>query len=299
MSPRILVLGASGFIGRHLIQVCGERGLEVIGTSRVSRSGFVQLDPLDPKAFDQLLSSTQPSAIVNCIGLTAGTNRELVVANVAVVSRLLEVVRPETRIVQIGSAAEYGSVEVGLPIAPDAPTHPLNEYGVTKLEATCLVVQARERGAQAVVLRVFNPLGPGLPDSSLPGRAVVRFKDALDHRQRSVRFGSLEARRDFLDVRDVADALIAAATLDALPPSILNLGSGVPTLARSLVRTLAQIAGFDGEIIEDADGSPRAGQIAWQCADVSLSASSLGWGPRRSLDESLEWMWHISGDRDR
>lgn len=254
----------------------------------------MQLDPLDPDALRRLLESTRPSAIVNCVGLTTADRAELVWANVDVVAGLLEVVPPQIRLVQIGSAAEYGSVEVGAPIAPDAPTRPENPYGLTKLNATRIIVQARARGAQAVVLRLFNPLGPGLPDSSLPGRAVTRLRSALEHHEPSVRFGSLAASRDFVDVRDVTDALIAAATIRTLPPPILNLGSGTATPARALVRTLAEVAGFDGEIVEEGDGSPRAGRISWQCADVSLSASSLGWQPRRSLRESLVWMWNAT-----
>jgi NDP-hexose 4-ketoreductase len=307
MSTRILVLGASGFIGRHLMHACQTRDLEVIGTSRVPRPEFLRLDPLEPTGLEELLETTQPSAIINCIGATTGSHSELVAANVAVVSRLLEAVGLESnaRVLQIGSAAEYGPVESRTlefgtvksdsGISPTAPTNPVNDYGATKLEATQRVTHARERGAQGVVLRLFNPLGPGLPDSSLPGRALARIKHALEHLEHTVRFGSLNASRDFVDVRDVVDALIAAATLETTPPPILNLGSGTATSARELVRTLAQIAGYDGQINEDTAGSPRAGEIAWQRADVSLTVSSLEWEPRRSVRESLEWMWDSSG----
>ncbi len=157
------------------------------------------------------------------------------------------------------------------------------------------MVQARSLGAQAVVLRLFNPLGPDLPDSSLPGRAVARLRAALERREDSIRFGSLESSRDFVDIRDAVDALIGAATLETLPPPILNLGSGAATLTRDLVRMLAEIAGFDGRILEDGAGSPRAGQIDWQAADVSLTVSSLGWAPRHALRESLEWIWRAAG----
>jgi NDP-hexose 4-ketoreductase len=296
VNAKILVLGASGFIGRHVMQACQTRDLEVIGASRGSDSSLLRLDPLGPKQLENLLETTQPSAIINCVGATVGTRTELEAANVAVVSRLLEAVELESdvRVVQIGSAAEYGPVEFGVGISPTAPANPVNDYGASKLIATRLVVQARERGVHGVVLRLFNPLGPGLPDSTLPGRALARVKHALENQDSSVRFGSLSASRDFVDVRDAVDALIAAATVETIPPTILNLGSGAATTARELVRTLAQIAGFEGQVIEDDAGSPRAGEIAWQRADVSLTVSSLGWTPRYSLLESLEWMWSDS-----
>ncbi len=296
MSTRILVLGASGFIGRHLMHACQTRGLEVIGASRGSNPGFVQLDVLEPNQLENLLETIKPSAIINGIGATVGSPRELEEANVAVISRLLEAVQrgSNARVVQIGSAAEYGPVELNTDISPTAPTNPVNEYGASKLTATRMVTQANERGVHGVVLRLFNPLGPGLPESSLSGRALIRIKHALERQDSSVRFGSLNASRDFVDVRDVVDALIAAATVEMIPPTILNLGSGTATTARELVQTLAQIAGFEGRIDEDDAGSPRAGEISWQRADVSLTVSSLGWRPRYGLWESLEWMWSHS-----
>ncbi len=257
----------------------------------------MQLDPLEPNRLENLIQTIQPSAIINGIGATVGSPRDLEEANVAVISRLLEAVQRDSnmRVVQIGSAAEYGPVEFSAGISPTAPTNPVNEYGASKLTATRMVTQARSHGVHGVVLRLFNPLGPGLPDSSLPGRALVRIKHTLERQDSSIRFGSLSASRDFVDVRDVVDALIAAATVETPPPPILNLASGTATTARELVQTLAEIAGFDGQIDEDDAGSPRAGEIAWQRADVSLTVSMLGWTPRYSLRESLEWMWSASG----
>jgi NDP-hexose 4-ketoreductase len=285
------------------MHACQTRDLEVIGTSRIPNSGLMQLDPLEPNQLENVLETIQPSAIINCIGATVGSPRELEKANVAVVSKLLEAVQHDSnvRIVQIGSAAEYGAVEFGsieldTGISPTAHANPVNDYGLTKLEGTRRVMHATERGLHGVVLRLFNPLGPGLPDSSLPGRALARIKHALERQDSSIRFGSLSASRDFVDVRDVVDALIAAATVETPPPTILNLGSGTAISARELVQTLAEIAGFEGRILEDAAGSPRAGEITWQRADASLTVSSLRWKPRYSLRESLEWMWSHSSD---
>ena len=290
MNPRILVLGGTGFIGRHLVTACRAREIDVLATSRDERLGFLKLDPLDLDALRWRLEDARPSAVVNCTGIACGTDAELIAANVAVVSNLLKAIPDGTQLVQIGSAAEYGIVETGVPIATDAPERPANAYGIAKLAATRQVVQARARGAQAVVLRLFNPLGPDSPDSSLPGRVVARLRAALERREDSIRFGSLDASRDFVDIRDAVQALIAAATLET-PPPILNLGSGAATLTRDLVGMLAEIAGFDGRILEDGVGSPRAGQIDWQSADISRTVSSLGWAPRYALRESLEWVW--------
>lgn len=290
----MLVLGASGFVGRQVVAACQSRGLEVIGTSRQapSQTGWLRVDPLDLRALQNALETVRPTAIINCVGATTGSLPELVAANGLIVANLLETVPTDARIVHLGSAAEYGPVTFGSSIAPETPANPVSAYGLTKLTGTRLLEQARaDAGAGAVVLRLFNALGPGLQATTLPKSATVKLRQALEQRAPSLRFGSLEAFRDFVDVRDVAEALILAATLEALPSAVLNLGSGQATQARSLVQMLAQMASFDGEILEDGEGSPRRGEIPWQQADIGLTVSSLGWQPRWSLRDSLEWMW--------
>jgi nucleoside-diphosphate-sugar epimerase len=144
----------------------------------------------------------------------------------------------------------------------------------------------------AVVLRVFNPIGSGMTPSSLPGRAAAALSEALAAGERRIALGSLEDHRDFVDVGDVAEAVVAAAAAPGpIGPRILNVGSGHATRARDLVAQLAAVARFDGEIAEDQTSSPRSSAVPWQQADISLIASTLGWLPRRTLAQSIEDVW--------
>ena len=298
VNPRVLVLGASGFVGRQVMRACQSHGLEVIGTSRRAQVGWLMLDPTDLNALRHTLETVQPTVIINSVGATTGTLPELLAANVLVVANLLETllhdVQYSARLVHLGSAAEYGPVPSGTSIQPDASTNPVSAYGLTKLSASQLLNHARvSSNLQTVVLRLFNALGPGLQDSTLPGAAIQKFRMALKQGS-SMRFGSLKSYRDFVDVRDVADALVLAATVDPVPPAVLNLGSGRATQTRTLIQMLARVAGFTGEILEDGPGSPRHSDVPWQQANIDLTVSSLSWQPRHSLRDSLETMWEAS-----
>ena len=138
-----------------------------------------------------------------------------------------------------------------------------------------------------VVLRVFNPVGAGMSPDSLPGRAVALIRLAA-RQGGSVALGPLDATRDFVDARDVADAVVAACLAPrTVTGRVINIGSGRGTTARELVALIASAAGYLGEIREEAPGSPRSEAVPWQVADIRAAAALLGWSPRRSLGEAV------------
>ncbi|MGH3622742.1 MAG: NAD-dependent epimerase/dehydratase family protein, partial [Sciscionella sp.] len=138
----------------------------------------------------------------------------------------------------------------------------------------------------AVVLRVFNPIGPGAPESSLLGRVAAELRRAMTDGT-DVRLGPLDAVRDFVDVADVADAVVAAAVAAALPHPVLNIGSGVGKPVRALVAELLAISGWTGAVREDSTGSVRSADVPWQQADITQARQDLRWRPQRELTTSL------------
>jgi NDP-hexose 4-ketoreductase len=206
-------------------------------------------------------------------------------------------VRAPARLVQIGSAAEYGRTETGVPVAESARPQPASVYGVTKLAGTRLVELARAAGLDAVVLRVFNVVGAGAPEDGLPGRAVAQLRRAMA-RGADVRLGPLGAVRDFVDARDVADAVLAAVTAPELPHSIINVGSGRGVAARALVEELLAVSGYRAAVHEDAAGSSRSAALPWMQADISRARQDLGWQPSRDLKASVSDLWEASCGAD-
>jgi nucleoside-diphosphate-sugar epimerase len=142
-----------------------------------------------------------------------------------------------------------------------------------------------------VVLRIFNPIGPDVPAENLLGRAAAGLRAALHEDHDVVTFGSLEPARDFVDVRDVATAVAAAALADEVDEPVLNVGSGVATRARRAVALLADVAGYRGRIEETAPAPTRSASVDWIAADVSRIRRSLGWSPAHDLEASVKAVW--------
>lgn len=289
---RALLIGASGFLGRHIHQVLLADGWWVRPTSRTDTPGHVRVDlsPAGLAALTAVLAEYRPHAVINCAGAVSGDTAELVAANTAgpaVLVRAMWDSASDARLVHLGSAAEYGIGTPGAPITESHLPRPVGSYGVSKLAGTQAVELGRAAGLDAVVLRVFNPVGSGAPSDSLPGRLVGEFARAAAE----IKLGPLGAVRDFVDARDVADAVLAAITAPAIGIPVLNVASGRGVPVRTLVDTLAGIAGFAGTITESANGSPRSAAVSWQEADISLIERVLGWRPKFELHTSLEELW--------
>ncbi len=298
---RLLILGASGFLGAHVGARAAAAGMEVLTAQRSGRNDspwhrHADLAEDAPATIAALIEDVAPDAVLNCAGATTGELSALLAANVTGVytlttAMLLAKVKP--RLVHLGSAAEYGRSEPGVPVTERTAPRPAGGYGATKLAGTRLVELAATAGLDAVVLRVFNPVGPGAPRSSLPGKLASELRLALGHGT-DIRLGSLDAVRDFVDVRDVADAVIAAAGAPALPHRVLNIGTGRGVPVRAMVRQLLAISGCAGLVHEDPARSARTADIPWQEADITCAIEDLSWTPRRGLETSLSDLWKAS-----
>lgn len=303
---RLLVIGSSSYLGGHLRRAASAAGHTVLTAGR-SGDWSVHVDLVaDPAGrVGPLIAAAAPDVVVNCAGATAGGADALAAANITAVHTLVTALlstarsgsgtrtgggtRTPPRLVHIGSAAEYGGGDAGTAVTEDAAPRPAGLYGATKLGGTRLVELARTAGLDAVALRVFNVLGAGSPADTLPGAAVAQLRQLADGG--SLKLGPLDAVRDFVDARDVADAILAAAAAPSLPHGVVNIGSGVGTQARTLVRQLLAVAGLDVTVHEDAAGSARSAWRDWQQADIARAAADLGWRPRRDLAESVRNLW--------
>ena len=104
-----------------------------------------------------------------------------------------------------------------------------------------------------------------------------------------IEVGSLDVWRDFVDVRDVAEAVVAVALADAKLPPVLNVGTGRATLARDVAGQLFELSGQPAKIVEDGQDSGPG--VSWQQADITLIGAQLGWSPKISLEQSLADSW--------
>jgi nucleoside-diphosphate-sugar epimerase len=303
MGKRVLLFGASGFLGTQVAAALADdhRTGEVVRAGRRIADVRHDLVADGEDALVRVLREVRPDAVVNAAGRLAGTDAELVEANVLTTARLLGAVQtavPDARLVLLGSAAEYGAVEVGRRVTEDTPTRPLSAYGVTRLASTQLAALAAASGrVDVMVLRVFNPIGPGLPTENLLGKAAAQLHEALRTGKGRIRLGPLGACRDFVDVRDVGRAVATAALtapVQDIRNRVLNVGSGTALPSREAVWQLARAAGFTGAI-EEADPPPaRSAGVPWIAADISRIGRVLDWAPSHDLTASTEATWQAT-----
>jgi nucleoside-diphosphate-sugar epimerase len=297
----VLVIGAAGLIGRAVLAEAERHGVAnaVVGTGSASLPD-VHVLRLSASAVDELarlLERLEPEAIVNATGRTSGSKDELWQANVEPVAAILEAMRlaaPGARLVHIGSAAEYAEV-TDQPTDEEAPLDASTPYAAGKIAALQLVSEAAESGLDTVVARVFNPIGPGMPPTSLPGRAVRLIRDAVVAGAPRIELGPLTPVRDYIDLWDISTAILLLASDPRLAHRVYNVGSGRPTVVRDLVRNVADRLGFTGEILESASASPRSHRVERQVADIARIRST-GWMPRVELADSVDAL--ISGIAD-
>ena len=307
---RIVVLGARGFIGSHVARL-------IVSQPDLYRGVFVSRRPFDAsrssslahwsscdlvKATEaelvHLVEHSRADAVINCVGATEGERARMLQLNLLLVAKLVSALSSGPALVHLGSAAEYGPSAEAAPVRESGVARPAGYYGATKLAATefvnCAATSGDLRGA---VLRVFNAVGAGSPPWTLVGHAVAALREAMASRRPNLSLGRLDAARDFIDVRDVAYAALAAASKLAQGEGamVVNIGRGIPVSSRWVVARLAEIARFEGKILEEEeDTSPRSGNSSCQWADITAAGKVLGWRPRYLLADALTEAWASS-----
>ncbi|MFD7911234.1 NAD-dependent epimerase/dehydratase [Streptomyces sp. NPDC059752] len=328
---RVLLIGANGYLGRYVAdRLLADPAVQLTALGRGDDADVrFDLATGSPGALTRFLDAVHPGVVINCAGATRGGARELTRHNTVAVATICESLRRSgcgARLVQLGCAAEYGPSQPGSSTAEDAVPRPGGPYGVSKLAATELVLGS---GLDAVVLRIFSPVGPGTPAGSPLGRLAEAMRRAMQAGDGELKLSGLGVQRDFVDVRDVARA-VHAASLSAAQ-GVVNIGTGRAVRLRDAAGVLARVAGYGGALHEldvphggpqqghgypgrpaglAAIGSPRSeatteqmtavapqqapypdGCGAWQQADVRTARDRLGWRPRINLEESLADIW--------
>lgn len=299
-----VVLGGSGWLGSLVCRGLEASGWRVVEVSRHPRRGRAavacDLVDMDVAELGRLLAGS--SVVVNCtdaVNATDGWDRPpeaLTATNSALVGRLLEAlraVRPTPAMVHVGSITEYGPAGDRAWEESD-PCHPASDYAASKLAGTESVLRARQvHGCRAMVLRVGNMVGPGATTAAFPGKVAAMAARAV-RTGTDLRVTVAPDHRDFVDVRDVADGVVAAIGSD-FSVGLLNLASGETTPVGAMVDELVRASGLPSHRvrIDRADVASFAGSRTW--ASNRLARSTLQWAPTRSLEESIDDMWRSVG----
>jgi GDP-4-dehydro-6-deoxy-D-mannose reductase len=301
----VLITGITGFAGSHLAERFVTAGSIVHGIAhedppfanlvavadrvRVHRGNI-----LDIASVRDALAAARPDAVVHLAAqavptLAAQDPVSAVRVNVLGTATLLAALdaHPEIRLVVASSADVYGAPDAEL-VDESAPLRPANVYAATKVASEALVTEFGDRRTAATtVLRPANQNGP----RQHPGLAASAFAKQIAEAEAGlaepvVRHGVLDARRDFLDVRDMAEAYALAADLTDRGVAVYNVGSGTAISVGEILEALIALARVPLRAELDPE-RVRSGTPSAFALDASRFRRRTGWAPRIDLRTSL------------
>ncbi len=309
---KILVTGAAGFVGQHLLAelACTYPAAELIACG--SQGGPWQLDITDRDACDALIARTQPDgcvhlAAVAAIGDARADPQRAWQVNLGGTLALADAIKthaPNCRMVFASTSDLYGaSFKSGVALNEAALPAPLNIYSATKAAADLALGAMAAQGLRVIRVRPFNHTGAGQqPSYAVPAfaRQLMRIKAGLQ--PAVVKVGDLGAYRDFLDVRDVCAAYAACLRpgLDFANGTIVNVASGVSRHIGDVLAALMAQADVTATI-ETAGLLLRASDIPLAAGDASAARALLGWRPKIAWETTLadvieDWRQRVAGE---
>jgi GDP-4-dehydro-6-deoxy-D-mannose reductase len=309
---KILVTGAAGFVGGHLLAELRRAypAAELIACG--SQDGAWQLDITDRAACDALIARTQPDgcvhlAAVAAIGDAKADPQRAWRVNLGGTLALADAIKthaPNCRMVFASTSDLYGaSFKSGVALNEAALPAPLNIYSATKAAADLALGAMAAQGLRVIRVRPFNHTGAGQqPSYAVPAfaRQLMRIKAGLQ--PAVVKVGDLGAYRDFLDVRDVCAAYAACLRpgLDFANGAIVNVASGVSRRIGDVLAALMAQADVTATI-ETAGLLLRASDIPLAAGDASAARALLGWRPKIAWETTLadvieDWRQRVAGE---
>jgi len=313
---RVLITGATGFTGVHLLAYYAVRGWEVHGTHRSpivdhswipSHAVLHRVDLLDPPVIADLMRRVRPTVIHHLAAQSSGAvathdSWRTLETNARTQYNVLEAilaVETDTRIVVAGSSDEYGQTPPGCnPIDERAPLLPTTAYAVSKVIQDVMAYQYfAGHHLQIVRTRPFLQLGPRRSDRFVAGAFARQVAEiVLGRREAVIWVGNIDLQRDFTDVRDVAEAYGLLAD-QGKAGEVYNIASGIARTLRELLTTMLEVAGVQAEIRVDV-ARCRPGEAPLLVGDPAKLHATTGWTPsiifQQSVTDTLAfWLDHL------
>ena len=284
---RVLITGASGFVGPHLQRAFTAAGHEALGDAQRG----ARCDLGAEGVADEIIRSTEPEAIVHLAARTdirADPWRELIHNNQLACFRVLDAIHrhvPRSHAVIASSSAVYGAVpRERNPIRETETPHPVTMYGASKLGSEAIAFAFAARGMHVTVCRPFNTVGPGGDRRSALAQWTRKLV-ALDRGAGTLTFhcGPLNTSRDLTDVRDIARAYVSIVE-QRVRERVVNVCSGRAVEGSTLLGMLTAAADMRLEVVSEAQ---RPDDIVYQSGDHTRLTSTTGWQPVITLEQTI------------
>lgn len=313
MGKRVLVTGAGGFIGSHLVELLVREGHEVRALVRyngrddrghldrlpdeVKRSVEVHRGDLkDPEAVRKAVEGRawvfHLGALI-AIPYSYENPLDVVQTNVVGTAHVLDACRADSsleRVVLTSTSEVYGTAQF-VPITESHPLRGQSPYAATKIGSDALGESYhRAFGLPVAILRPFNTFGP-----RQSARAIIPTIISQALTRPVVKLGSLDPRRDLTYVKDTAEGFLAIAEADAAVGRVVNIGRGDDLTIGELVETIANLLGRPIAVEADpARVRPASSEVGRLLAGTALARELMDWTPKYSLErglaETIDWV---------
>jgi len=308
MSRTVLVTGAAGFAGSHLVELLAQDRTNLCAWYRPggrlpapadeARASWQAVDLLDPVGVSRAIAALKPAVVYHCagaahVGQSWGATEATLALNVRGTHHLLEALRTtglDARVLVPSSAMIYRPAPE--PLTEDHPLVPPSPYGLSKLAQELLALRASVGCVAVTIARPFNHIGPRQdPTFAASGFAKQIAEIEVGRRDPEVVVGNLDARRDTLDVRDTVRAY--RTIIDRGDPGrSYNVSSGTAIAVGDVLDMLIARARVPVRIRVDPDRF-QPNDLPLLLGDPSRLRNELGWEPMiplaQTLDDLLEY----------
>jgi NAD dependent epimerase/dehydratase len=313
---RVLVTGADGFIGSHLVERLVREGASVralvyynafdsqgwLDTCAGDVRRAIEVLPGDVRDAERTGQAVRGCSVVFHLAALIGipysyaAPRSYYDTNVLGTLNVLEAARQHAvaRTIQTSTSEVYGTARY-VPIDEEHPLGPQSPYAASKVAADQLALSYhRSFGLPVTIVRPFNTYGPRQSLRAVIPSIVVQ----LLRGRGPVRLGSVEPTRDFNFVDDVVSGFVAAAVSPRAVGQVINLGTGYEVSIRQTAEQIAEILGRSLTIENDAERlRPAASEVERLCASAVKARELVGWAPahegaeglRRGLTAAIAW----------
>lgn len=286
---RVIVTGASGFIGLNLVKLLSALGAEIVVIDRIEPADHfpnVQFEWADLRHLDR---AYEADYLIHLAAITNANYAErypldTYEVNVLGTVNLLNHVRVKKRVLFPSTALIYKASDS--PINEQAEADVSSTYAQSKVMGEQVIrFLCKRMGVGYTIVRFFNIFGPGQLATYIVPQVL---RQIIEERRVELRNGSV--LRDLLYVDDCIDAVLNLALAPLAENSVFNIGSGQKVSIRDLAKAAVEVSGAVGTEIVDLQQSINYSPTAL-IADIGKIRSTVAWCPKTSLKEGLKRMW--------
>lgn len=296
---KVLVTGANGFVGQHLVKELSDNGVTVVGvggqTGAAEKSPFVSeymvLDLNDPVAVRKInfkdIDGVVHLAALATVGGSFDNPMAYITTNIGLETNLFEAAlaqNAKSKFLIISSGTLYDP-KAPLPMTETSETIPSSPYAVSKIGQEDMARYYGLRGFDCIIARPFNHIGPGQNPGLLVPDIAQQIVECEKGKRSEISVGNLDSKRDYTDVRDIVRAYRLLLE-KGQSGQTYNICSGKPVSGHDVVSGLLAAADCKAPLKEDPD-KMRPSDTPVNYGDSSKLAVATGWQPEIPLEQTL------------